>query len=178
VITGVESSRLRAGATDVGTDLVTADARGAEVAADWDELESPERYLGSARTANFASSGGVVRGASRVYAGPARLQPNHWALGGTWMFESEAVVLNAAGGRIAYQFHARYLHLVMGPSTAGTAVQFQVLIDGHPLGPAHGFDVDDEGTGTLAEQCSTSLSVSRCPSPSGDSRSGLRFTFG
>jgi hypothetical protein len=61
-------------------------------------------------------------------------------------------VLNKANGRIAYRFHARDLHLVMGPAAPGTSVRFRVLIDEQPSGAAHGIDVDDQGNGTVTEQ--------------------------
>jgi len=61
-------------------------------------------------------------------------------------------VLNEANGRIAYRFHARDLHLVMGPPARGTSVRFRVLIDGQPPGAARGIDVDDQGDGTVSEQ--------------------------
>jgi hypothetical protein len=66
--------------------------------------------------------------------------------------QKEATVLNKANGRIAYRFHARDLHLVMGPAARGTSVRFRVLIDGQPPGAAHGIDVDDKGNGTVTEQ--------------------------
>jgi thiol-disulfide isomerase/thioredoxin len=141
-----------AGAIDVPGDLGTPTARGAEAAADWDDLQSPENYLGLARTENFASSGGAVRDSSRVYAAPTQLKLNQWALDGDWTFESESVVSNDGGGRIAYQFHARDVHLVMGPATPGTSIEFQLHIDGNPPGPGHGFDVDEQGNGTVTEQ--------------------------
>jgi hypothetical protein len=62
----------------------------------------------------------------------------------------ESAVLDAAGGRIVYRFHARDLHIVMGPH-ASTPVRFRVRIDGHPPGDAHGIDVDDQGNGTITE---------------------------
>jgi hypothetical protein len=66
--------------------------------------------------------------------------------------ERQASVLNKSSGRIAYRFHARDLHLVMGPAMQGTHVRFRVLIDGQPPGAAHGTDVDDQGNGTVTEQ--------------------------
>jgi len=130
---------------------VSVDARGPEVAADWDSLKSSENYLGHERTANFASPGGAVRGERRAYAAPARLNLNHWALSGDWTVESEAAVLNAPSGRIACGFHARDLHLVMGPSARGQAVRFRVLIDGKAPGSGHGGDVDAQGLGMVTE---------------------------
>ena len=132
--------------------LVSVDARGAEAAADWASLKSPENYLGYERTENFASPGGAVSDKRRVYAVPARLRLNQWALSGDWTVQKQATVLNQANGRIAYRFHARDLHLVMGPAARGTSVRFRVLIDGKPPGAAHGIDVDDQGNGTVSEQ--------------------------
>ena len=66
--------------------------------------------------------------------------------------KKEAAVLNGPDGRIAYRFHARDLHLVMGPAAPGTSARFRVLIDGQPPGAAHGIDVDEQGNGTVTEQ--------------------------
>jgi thiol-disulfide isomerase/thioredoxin len=132
-------------------DLVSVDAPGAEAPADWENLRSPENYLGYQRAENFASAGGAVLDTPRVYAAPARLGVNRWALSGDWTVGKQATVLNQADGRIAYRFHARDLHLVMGPAAPGTSVRFRVLIDGQPPGAAHGIDLDDEGNGTVTE---------------------------
>jgi hypothetical protein len=61
-------------------------------------------------------------------------------------------VVNKANGSIAYRFHARDLHLVMGPATPGKSVAFRVLIDGRPPGMARGVDIDEQGMGTVTEQ--------------------------
>jgi hypothetical protein len=162
-----------AGANGIGPELVTAVARGAEVAADWDDLGSPESYLGLARTENFASSGGVSRNNSPAYAAPTQLTINQWALVGNWTLENEAVVLNEVNGRIVYQFHARDLHLVMGPVTRGTSSRFRVLLDGLPPGAAHGFDVDDQGNGTVTEQ--RLYQLIRQPMPVAERRFEIEF---
>jgi len=80
------------------------------------------------------------------------LKLNQWALSGDWTVEKPLTVLNKPNGRIAYRFHARDLHLVMGPATRGASVRFHVLIDGQPPGAAHGIDVDEQGNGTVTEQ--------------------------
>ena len=132
-------------------DLVSVDATGVEAAADWDSLWSPENYLGSARTENFASPNGAVLGARHAYAAPARLRLNHWALAGDWTVGRQAIALNEAEGRITYRFHARDLHLVMAPAAPGSPIRFRVRLDGQPPGAAHGTDVDDQGDGTLGD---------------------------
>ena len=141
-----------AGFSGIGDQLAAVDARGVEAEADWTDLKSPENYLGHERTENFVSPGGAAVDKRRVYAAPARVKLNDWALSGDWTVKKDAVVLNKASGRIAYRFHARDLHLVMGPAARGASVRFRVLIDGQPPGAAHGIDVDDQGNGTVAEQ--------------------------
>src|SRR5438876_2330620 len=58
-------------------ELVSVDAQGAEAAADWGSLRSPETYVGDARTENFASPGGAVLDKRHLYAIPERLRLNH-----------------------------------------------------------------------------------------------------
>jgi hypothetical protein len=65
------------------------------------------------------------------------------------MVIEQATTLNTANGQIAYRFHARDLHLVMGPAAPGTSIRFRVVIDGQAPGPAHGTDVDGQGNGTV-----------------------------
>src|SRR5215471_5160097 len=143
---------MEAGADGIGDGLVTVEPRGFEVAADWATLKSPENYLGYERTESFASPGGAVHDKRRMYELPARLRRNEWALSGDWTTKRDAVELNKPNGRIAYRFHARDVHLVMGPAAPGTSVKFRVLIDGQPPGAAHGFDIDEQGLGTVTDQ--------------------------
>lgn len=136
-----------------GNQIVTSvEANGVEAAADWDDLRSPENYLGYSRTENFASAGGVDSDRRRLYAAPRRMVLNQWALAGEWTMGRQATALSGPTGRILYQFHARDLHLVMGPPRQGSSVRFRVSIDGQPPGAGHGVDVDDSGRGTVIEQ--------------------------
>lgn len=141
-----------AGIDGLSQELVSVDASGVEAAADWGSLRSPENYLGYDRTENFASPDGTVLGARHIYDAPVKLRLNQWALSGDWTMGKQATVLNEAKGQIVYSFHARDLHLVMGPSAPGTSVRFRVHIDGQLPGAAHGVDVDDRGNGTVTEQ--------------------------
>jgi thiol-disulfide isomerase/thioredoxin len=148
----IQQLMTEAGVEGIDHGLVEVDAQGLEVAADWSHLASAETYLGHERTDGFASHGGPVVGEQAVYTAPKRLERNEWALSGTWTVESGLVALNAANGRIAYRFHARDLHLVMGPATPGTTVRFRVYLDEGLAGVAHGSDVDGQGNGVLREQ--------------------------
>src|SRR5215469_13213647 len=118
----IQELLAQAGTGGISSDLVSVDARGAEAAADWADLGSPENYVGYLRTQNFASPGGPVLAKPHAYTVSEKLRLNSWGLVGNWTMEREAVVLNDAGGGIAYRFHARDLHLVMGPGTGGNPV--------------------------------------------------------
>jgi thiol-disulfide isomerase/thioredoxin len=147
----VQQLLTEAGSAGADQELTSVDARGVEAAADWASLRSPENYLGYERTDNFVSPNGSILDTSYAYAAPTRLGLNHWALSGDWTVHRQAIVLNQAGGRILYRFHARDLHLVMAPTTPGGLIRFRVHLDGEPPGAAHGSDVDDQGNGTLIQ---------------------------
>jgi thiol-disulfide isomerase/thioredoxin len=148
----IQQLLAEAGSVGAGSELVSVDAHGIEAPADWDTLRSPENYTGYERTENFASPGGALPGKPHLYTASAELRLNYWALSGDWTIGQQATTLNTANGQIAYRFHARDLHLVMGPAAPGTSVRFRVLIDGQPPGAAHGTDADDQGNGTVAKQ--------------------------
>ena len=163
-----------AGADGVSRELASVEGRGIEASADWRNLRSPETYVGYDRTQNFRSPGGVVRNQAKAYELPARLRLNDWALSGDWTVKSQAVRLNNPNGRIAYRFHARDLHLVMGPATPGTSVRFRVLIDGQAPGAAHGIDVDEQGYGTVTGQ--RLYQLIRQPGPIADRQFEIEFS--
>ena len=142
-----------AGSTGVRDgESVKVEAAGVEAPADWANLRSPENYVGYQRTEGFASPRGIDRDRRRLYAAPARLALNQWALAGDWTIGPQATILNSPTGRITYRFRARDVHLVMGPSRRERQVRFRVSIDGQPPGPAHGSDVDAGGNGMAVEQ--------------------------
>ncbi len=169
----IQQLLAEAGIAGVDRKLVSVDARGAEAAADLASLKSPENYVGYERTTNFSSPDGAVLDERRVFTAPARLKLNHWALVGDWTVEKQASLLNKANGRIAYCFHARDLHTVMGPAARGTTVRFRVLIGGKPPGAAHGVDADQQGNGTVTEQ--RLYQLIRQPEPIGDQQFTIEF---
>ena len=130
--------------------LVAVEGVGVETEADWDHLNTPETYLGYERGEHFASPDSAAIDEPRAYQLPERLRLNHWALAGQWTIGRERVVLDQAGGSIAYRFHARDAHLVLSPG-ARAPIPFRVLLDGEAPGPAHGVDVDQDGNGVLRD---------------------------
>jgi cytochrome c biogenesis protein CcdA/thiol-disulfide isomerase/thioredoxin len=135
----------------VTTDITAVSASGAEAAADIANVGSPETYIGYDRAENFISPGGTVEDVRHVYAAAApRL--NEWALSGDWTIGKEDARLNERDGSIVYRFHARDLHLVLGPGPDGAPVRFEVTIDGAAPAGSHGVDIDAEGHGTVTGQ--------------------------
>jgi thiol-disulfide isomerase/thioredoxin len=131
--------------------LVSVQPDGAEAAADWADLRSPETYVGYARASNFASPGGASLGEPHRYRYPDHLGVNDWALAGGWTLGEHAAAADEANSQIAYRFHARDLHLIMGPTNRSAPVRCRVRVDGQPPGAAHGGDVDEQGNGIIAQ---------------------------
>jgi len=140
------------GASDLDLDLVDVEPRGLEVAADRRTLRSPESYLGFRQANGFASADGWALDRARNYAIPDRLPLNAWALSGDWTVAGHAAISNEAGARVAFQFEARDVNLVMGPVERGATISFRVYLDGRPPEAAHGTDVDASGAGALTKQ--------------------------
>jgi thiol-disulfide isomerase/thioredoxin len=130
-----QSERVIQTLLGVERELASVEALGVEAQADWDHLQTPETYLGRERGERLASP-------------DEQLTLNHWALAGEWTIGPENVVLEEAGGSIAFRFHARDANLVLA-NGAGAPIPFRVLLDGEPPGPSHGVDVDADGNGLL-----------------------------
>ena len=144
-----------AGAKQVASGIADVQATGIQQAADMRDVRSPETYVGYERADNFASPGGVVRDQTNVYRAPSMPSLNHWGLAGGWRVGAQAAVATQSGAGIVYRFHARDLHLVLGPNVSGGSgkpVRFRVTLDGEAPGNAHGTDVAADGTGTVTSQ--------------------------
>ncbi|MBC3245073.1 cytochrome c biogenesis protein DipZ [Pseudomonas lurida] len=141
-----------AGARNVAGGLIQADAKGVQQAPDMNEVQSPETYLGYQRAENFISTGTLATNQVANYPAAGNLALNHWTLEGQWNVGGQQATLDQPGGRIVYRFHARDLHLVLGPGADGKPVRFNVTVDGQAPGDAHGTDVAPDGSGTVTEQ--------------------------
>ncbi|MGY2403172.1 cytochrome c biogenesis protein DipZ [Pseudomonas sp. SDO5271_S396] len=141
-----------AGAKNVAGGLIEADAKGVQQAPDMNEVQSPETYLGFQRAENFVTRGNVATNTVANYPAAGKLALNNWTLEGQWNVGGQQATLDQAGGRIVYRFHARDLHLVLGPGADGKPVRFKVTVDGQAPGDAHGTDVAPDGSGTVTEQ--------------------------
>jgi hypothetical protein len=147
----IQQLLAEAGKTTTSTDLVSVKATGVEAAADTTDALSPETYIGYDRAEHFISPGGAIRDRGHRYAaGTPRL--NEWGLAGDWTIGSEHAALDGKDGRIVYRFHARDLHLVLGPGVDGKPVRFVLTIDGAAPGNSRGMDVDVDGRGVVTSQ--------------------------
>jgi cytochrome c biogenesis protein CcdA/thiol-disulfide isomerase/thioredoxin len=141
-----------AGAAKVADGLINASAEGVQLAPDMNEVQSPETYVGYQRAEHFVPGTSLVPDKVSAYTPPSELALNDWSLGGQWNVGSERAISSAPASRIVYRFHARDLHLVLGPGPDGKPVRFKVLIDGKAPGDAHGTDVNADGSGSVTEQ--------------------------
>ena len=132
--------------------LADVKAGGVEAQPDFADALSPETYLGYAKAERFSAMSAMVHDKDATYQPPAKLGLNKWAISGDWRVGAEAAVVARPGARVLYQFHARDLHMVLGPPADGRAVPFRILIDGQPPGADHGVDVDAEGRGIVTSQ--------------------------
>jgi thiol-disulfide isomerase/thioredoxin len=148
----IQELLVDAGAREVDRDLVEVDPRGLEVAADYRTLRSPESYLGYLQAAGFASDGDAGYDRPQAYTSQPRLALNHWDFSGAWTYARNASILEEPGGRVAFQFQARDVNLVMGPPASGASIPFRVYLDGQVAAHAHGTDVAPDGNGIVADQ--------------------------
>jgi cytochrome c biogenesis protein CcdA/thiol-disulfide isomerase/thioredoxin len=132
-----------------GTVQVTAS--GAQAAADVNDIRSPETYIGYERQQNYVSPEKIKQDVASLYTAPGRLDVNNWGLAGQWVVGGERAALASAPGKIVFRFHARDLHLVLGPGKDGKPVRFRVLLDGAAPADDRGMDVDPQGNGTVKD---------------------------
>jgi thiol-disulfide isomerase/thioredoxin len=135
-----ESERMIQALLGIERELVSVEGLGVEAEADWDHLKTPETYLGYGRTGQPAPPDEPRES----------LHLNRWTLAGKWTVERESVVLEEAGGSVAFRFHARDAHLVLS-SGAREPIPFRVLLDGEPPGASPGVDVGEDGNGLLRD---------------------------
>jgi cytochrome c biogenesis protein CcdA/thiol-disulfide isomerase/thioredoxin len=141
-----------AGAAKVADGLINASAEGVQLAPDMNEVQSPETYVGYQRAEHFVPETSLVPDKVSAYSAPSQLALNDWSLDGQWNVGPERATSSAPASRIVYRFHARDLHLVLGPGADGKPVRFKVLVDGKAPGDAHGTDVAPDGSGSVTEQ--------------------------
>jgi cytochrome c biogenesis protein CcdA/thiol-disulfide isomerase/thioredoxin len=137
------------GAKSLADGTINVLATGAEAPPDAPDTRSPETYIGYKRAEHFASAQLFAQDTRMPYTPLPRLTLNQWALGGSWKVGPESAVLESAPGKIVFRFHARDLHLVLGPTKSGKPIRFKVTLDGTAPGDDHGSDTDASGAGAV-----------------------------
>src|SRR5271169_3734775 len=139
------------GANSPAAGTISVTASGVQAAPDSQDTRSPETYIGYKRAEHFASQQLFAQDTRMAYTPQPRLTLNQWALDGSWKVGPESAVLESAPGKIVFRFHARDLHLVLGPTKNGKPVRFKVTLDGAAADQDHGSDTDAAGAGTVQE---------------------------
>jgi len=138
------------GATGLDESPVHISAAGVEAPPSGDE-QSPETYVGYRQAQRFASPEQVAQDSGNTYILPTSLSLNEWGLGGSWNIGPESGVLQVASGKIAFRFHSRDLHMVLGPAKDGKPIRFKVTLNGAAPGENRGIDSAPGGTGEVRE---------------------------
>jgi cytochrome c biogenesis protein CcdA/thiol-disulfide isomerase/thioredoxin len=140
------------GATGLSGSTVDVSASGVEAApSQGNVVRSPETYIGYHRGEHFASPEPLAKDSRKTYSPPTRPSLNQWGLSGSWNVGAESAVLQSAGGKIFFRFHARDLHVVLGPTKSTKPIRFRVKLDGTAPGDDHGADTAPDGTGEVRE---------------------------
>ena len=101
--------------------------------------QTPETYLGFARTRNFASSEKLKNGDSK-YSLPQFLPSDNWALFGKWKIEAEKITSQQTNAKLQLNFTAKKVFLVLG-SSSDKPIVATIKLNGKPLGKFAGKDV-------------------------------------
>ena len=144
----IQQLLMDAGATAAATEgAARIEPSGVGVAPDLANVRSPETYLGHAH----GQRRGVLPDRLKHYdATEPRL--NDWALAGDWIVRAEHAELAGDSGAVVMRFHARDLHLVLGPAADGRPLPFRITVDGQPPGADAGVDVDADGRGEITAE--------------------------
>lgn len=145
----VQKLLKESGATAVDTTLVSVSGEGVEAPPDIENERSPETYVGYRQAEHFASPERLAHDSQKTYSPPGKPSLNQWGLSGLWKVGEESAVPQTAGGKIVFHFHARDLHLVLGPTKDGRPVRFKVTLDGKAPSDNYGSDVAPDGTGEV-----------------------------
>jgi thiol-disulfide isomerase/thioredoxin len=140
-----------ASAKPIAASAASVHGEGVQASADSREVHSPETYIGYGRAQHFTSPGGFEFDEEKLYMAPVHPSVNEWGLDGRWVDHLQRAVLQSATGKIVFHFHARDLHLVLGPRADGKPVRFRVTIDGQAPGENHGVDTDTQGGGIVTD---------------------------
>jgi thiol-disulfide isomerase/thioredoxin len=138
------------GATDLDLSTVSVSAAGVEVPPS-EDVQSPETYVGYGRTERFASPERLAQDARKTYSVPAGLSLNQWGLSGSWNVGVQSAAPQGPAGKIVFRFHARDLHMVLGPTKNGKPARFRVTLDGVAPGDNGGLDSAPDGTGEVRD---------------------------
>ena len=94
--------------------------------------ETPETYLGYARTERFSSLPQPQQDVVASYQPPNMVPEHHWALSGLWKFGSDKVTSVEKGSSLRFSFRAKRVYLVMGTAD-GQPQTVSLQLNGAPV---------------------------------------------
>ncbi len=94
--------------------------------------QTPETYLGYARSSKLFSPAVVSHDKPAVYHISGYLPMDAWRLNGLWQINADKITARAATASLSLHFHAKHVYVVMGNTTAHP-IAVKVLFNGQPL---------------------------------------------
>lgn len=104
--------------------------------------QTPETYLGYARTENFSSPQGIQPDKTVNYTFSPTLSADAWALSGFWKIGSQQITSMKPVAALRLHFTGKKVYLVLGPS-GKAPVTVSLLLNGKPLIKEAGKDVQN-----------------------------------
>lgn len=142
---------LKEDSVTMDTSTVQVKTEGVAVPAQWKDIKTPETYVGYRRAQNRRLQPYLKEDQDETYVPVSPVYFNEWTMAGTWNIGEESAVLKKAGGKIIYRFHARDLHLVLGPKEIGAKIRFKVTLNGKEPLKNHGLDINEKGFGVVTD---------------------------
>ena len=117
-----------------------------------EDVRSPETYAGYQRVERFASGERLAaRFKQNLQPATESFTESMGAGRPLSLIGPERTHLQAAPGKVKFCFHARDLHMVLGPAKSGLPLRFKVTLNGAPPGEDHGVDSGPDGMGEILQ---------------------------
>jgi thiol-disulfide isomerase/thioredoxin len=116
---------------EAGQEVGSSAAAKADEGPDFKKINTPETYLGYARSSLLGSQEFIAPNVRKTYSTPEEVVLNKYYLAGDWLVESERAVA-VEGAYITYRYSAAAVNLVMSPPSGGPGL-IKVSLDGKPV---------------------------------------------
>lgn len=94
--------------------------------------QTPETYLGYARSRSYSGQEAPARDTAMNYEFPNSIPQDGWALEGKWLVNSDKIVAQESGAQLKLHFYSKRVYIVMG-SENNKPMSVKVLLNNKPI---------------------------------------------